>query len=189
MERLRKIFDFIEELIIILFIFMLISTYIIRIFSISGNSMSSTLEDGDRVIASLLPHDYQQGDIVVINSHTSITLNDDNSLRITDSANGRIVKRIIATGGQSVDIDFGAGAVFVDGERIFERYLTYGLTHKDEDAFDYPVTVPDGYVFVMGDNRSVSLDSRSAEMGFVPESDIIGRILLRLSPFDKFGTL
>lgn len=151
--------------------------------------MCSTLESGDKVLANMLPQSYSHGDIVVIDSGTSVTLDDDNSLRVLESANGRIVKRIIATGGQTIDIDFGAGAVYVNDKRIFEEYLTYGLTHKDEGAFDYPVTVPEGYVFVMGDNRSVSLDSRSAEMGFVPESDIIGKVIMRVSPSDKFGTL
>ncbi len=151
--------------------------------------MSSTLETGDRVIVNLLSINYGQGDVVVIDSDKSITLNDDNSLYIHDVTNRRIVKRIIATGGQTVDINFSTGAVFIDGERIFEEYLTFGLTHKDEGAFDYPVTVPDGYVFVMGDNRSESLDSRSAEVGFIPESDIIGKVMLRVSPSDRFGTL
>ncbi len=151
--------------------------------------MSSTLETGDRVIVNLLSINYGQGDVVVIDSDKSITLNDDNSLCIHDVTNRRIVKRIIATGGQTVDINFSTGAVFIDGERIFEEYLTFGLTHKDEGAFDYPVTVPDGYVFVMGDNRSESLDSRSAEVGFIPESDIIGKVMLRVSPSDRFGTL
>lgn len=151
--------------------------------------MSSTLETGERVIVNLLSLNYNQGDIVIIDSDKSVTLNDDNSLFIQNVMNRRIVKRIIAVGGQTVDINFSTGAVFIDGERIFEEYLTFGLTHKDEGAFDYPVTVPNGYVFVMGDNRSESLDSRSAEVGFVPESDIIGRVMLRVSPFDKFGTL
>lgn len=151
--------------------------------------MSSTLETGDRVIVNLLSINYGQGDVVVIDSDKSITLNDDNSLCIRDVTNRRIVKRIIATGGQTIDIDFSTGAVFIDGERIFEEYLTFGLTHKDEGAFDYPVTVPDGYVFVMGDNRSESLDSRSAEVGFIPESDIIGKVMLRVSPSERFGTL
>lgn len=151
--------------------------------------MSSTLETGDRVIVNLLSWNYNQGDIVIIDSDKSVTLNDDDSLCIHDVTNRRIVKRIIATGGQTIDIDFGAGAVFVNGERIFEEYLTYGLTHKDEGAFDYPITVPDGYVFVMGDNRSESLDSRSDKVGFIPKSDIIGKVILRVSPSDRFGTI
>lgn len=189
MERLKKILDFTEELIITLFVFMLISTYIFRIFSINGDSMCSTLESDDRIIANLLSHNYERSDIVVINAKNSVTLNDDSSLYISDGINKTIVKRIIATGGQTVDIDFSTGAVFIDGERIFEEYLTFGLTHKDEGAFDYPVTVPEGYVFVMGDNRSESLDSRSDEVGFIPEKDIVGEVIFRILPADKFGTL
>lgn len=177
MERLKKVLDFAEELIITLFVFMLISAYICRIFTISGDSMRNTLESGDKVIANLLARNYEQGDIVVIDSDESVTLNEDNSLRRYSTENRRIVKRIIAKGGQTVDIDFATGAVTIDGERIFEEYLDFGLTHKDEGAFEYPVTVPDGYYFVMGDNRSESLDSRSSEMGFIPQNDIIGKVV------------
>ncbi|MCM1133154.1 MAG: signal peptidase I [Ruminococcus flavefaciens] len=189
MERLKKLAEFIETLITAFFVATLISAYVFRPFSINGDSMRSTLDSGDKVIVGLLSFSHKQGDIVMIRAEHSVILGDDGSPDISEGIDKTIVKRIIATGGQTVDIDFGTGAVYVDGERIFEKYLRLGLTHKDEGAFDYPVTVPEGYVFVMGDYRSVSLDSRSPEIGFIPEKDILGEVLIRISPFDKFGTL
>lgn len=189
MERLKKLADFVEILIISFFVMLMISTYIFRIFTINGDSMRDTLKSGDRIIAWIIGNNPEQGDIVVIRADNSITLNDDNSLEIKDGINKTIVKRVIATGGQTIDIDFGNGAVYVDGERIFEEYLKLGLTHKDEGAFDYPVTVPQGYVFVMGDYRSVSEDSRSAEIGFIPTENIIGEVIFRISPLNKIGKI
>ena len=106
-----------------------------------------------------------------------------------------IVKRVIATGGQSVDIDFEQGIVYVDGvalnedyvnEPTYKSYLEYGM------GLDYPVEVPEGSVFVMGDNRNESADSRFAPVGCVPESQISGRALLVLLPgaqTDKEGNV
>lgn len=185
MERLRKFADFLEILIISFFVMLMISTYIFRIFTINGDSMRDTLKSGDKVITWNICNNLKQGDIVVIRAENSITLNDGNSLEIKDGINETIVKRIIATGGQTIDIDFGSGAVYVDNKRIFEEYLKLGLTHKDEGAFDYPVTVPQGYIFVMGDYRSVSEDSRSAEIGFIPTENIIGKVIFRISSLNK----
>ena len=95
---------------------------------------------------------------------------------------------MIAVGGQTVDIDFEAGDVYVDGEKLSESYIT-GLTHLDEGAFtgQYPITVPDGYIFVLGDNRGVSKDSRSIEIGLIAESAVNGKVMLRISPLENFG--
>lgn len=146
--------------------------------------MRNTLMHGDRVFISLLGNKLKQGDIVVIQADKAVTLKDDGTLLAADGLHITIVKRIIACEGQTVDIDFSSGAVYVDGERLFEDYVTLGLTHLDEGAFTekYPVTVPKGYVFVMGDYRSASKDSRSEEIGFVSEDSITGKVLFRFFP-------
>ena len=87
-----------------------------------------------------------------------------------------------------MNIDFAKGKVYVDGNELREDYAS-GLTHLDEGAFTgkYPVKVPEGYLFVMGDNRRNSLDSRSSELGFVSVKDVEGKVIMRMAPTDKFG--
>jgi signal peptidase I len=100
--------------------------------------------------------------------------------------NKRIVKRVIATGGQEVKINFENGDVLVDGKLLDEPYIK-NLTNLDENAFKYPFVVPEGYVFVLGDNRAMSKDSRHPNVGLVQEDYIIGKIIFRIFPFDKIG--
>jgi signal peptidase I len=100
----------------------------------------------------------------------------------------RVVKRIIATEGQKVRIDFEKGDVFVDGEMIDEPYIK-NLTQNDYYSFSYPVTVPEGFVFVLGDNRLNSKDSRHPDIGFVPVDHIVGKCFLRVFPLDEISLI
>lgn len=190
-SRLRSFSDLLETLFITFFVMTMVFTYLVRIVTVNGGSMESTLMPGERLIVSLMDKSPEQRDIVLIDSKESFTLAEDGSLQKGDGIDKIIVKRVIACGGQTVDIDFSTGAVTVDGIRLYEDYLKLGLTHTDEGAFTgkYPVTVPEGYIFVMGDHRSVSKDSRSADIGFVPEDSVIGKVVLRLTPVSRFGTV
>ena len=190
-SRLRSFSDLLETLFITFFVMTMVFTYLVRIVTVNGGSMESTLMPGERLIVSLMDKSPEQRDIVLIDSKESFTLTEDGSLQKGDGIDKIIVKRVIACGGQTVDIDFSTGAVTVDGTRLYEDYLKLGLTHTDEGAFTgkYPVTVPEGYIFVMGDHRSVSKDSRSADIGFVPEDSVIGKVVLRLTPVSRFGTV
>ena len=132
--------------------------------------MYSTLHNGDRVVASGILYEPKQGDIIILKS---------------DYYDQPLVKRIIAMENQTVDIDFETGIVYVDGEIIYEPYI-YEPTYVDE-GFKGPVTVPEGCVFVMGDNRNESNDSRSPSIGFVDEREIFGKVLLVLLPTDGRG--
>ncbi len=183
--------EFAEQLIISFFAAAMFFTYVVKSVQVVGNSMENTLVSGDRVIVGLLGKNYENGDIVIIDAETSYTLGDDGSLSEGVGLHRNIVKRVIAVGGQTVDIDFSRGAVYVDGIMLDEEYLELGLTHMDEGAFTgkYPVEVPEGYYFVLGDNRGVSMDSRSSDIGFVSEKSIVGKVLLRFSPADRFGTV
>lgn len=191
-ERIRRLLPkaagFIENFIITTFIVMLVFTYIFRTTAVLGSSMSGTLNEGDRLIVTSWYGKPSQGDIVVINARRAVILDRDGNTVESGGIGGYIVKRIIATEGQSVDIDFERGTVSVDGEVLDEPYAN-GLTHRDDGAFtgSYPVTVPEGYVFVMGDNRTVSEDSRSYRLGFVSEDDIEGKVVFRFSPLKSFG--
>ncbi len=144
--------------------------FIFRTVGVVGTSMYPTLDTLDRVILTATYGEPKYGDIVV-------TCQPDNSEVIPDV----LVKRIIATEGQTVDIDFEKGVVYVDGVALDEPY-TAEPTYDRED-FNEPVTVPEGCVFVMGDNRNHSTDSRDNRIGFIREEYIMGRVLFRLAPF------
>ena len=177
--------DLFETAFISLFVVMLFLTYILCGASVDGSSMLPTLQSGEHLLVSRLDRSFHTGDIVIIRCEKS-SIYDENGVLTEGSGIGKtIVKRLIATGGQVVDIDFRTGIVSVDGTPLDEPY-TSTLTHRDEGAFTYPVTVPEGYVFVLGDNRSISKDSRHPSVGFQRESDILGTVKFRVSPPTSF---
>lgn len=152
--------------------------FLIRLVGVSGPSMTPTLLDGEYVLllSNFVSRDYDPGDIVVA---TVPTYDDSKPL----------VKRVIATGGQTVDIDFTKGEVRVDGILLDEPYIKEPTYLNYSNGFTYPVTVPEGCVFLMGDNRNDSGDSRYAPIGFVSEEDILGRVILRILPLNRIGVV
>lgn len=166
-----EIFDWIETILYSLFIISLVFTFILQSRVVIGDSMLPTLQEDNKLITSNLFYTPKHEDIVIIKS---TGLNED------------IVKRIIATEGQTVDVNFESGEVFVDGKLQVESYINE-QTLRDEGGHNYPVTVPKDCYFVMGDNRNHSTDSRDARVGFINRSDILGKVLIRISPLNKFG--
>ncbi|MBQ2842538.1 MAG: signal peptidase I [Clostridia bacterium] len=170
---LSSIFDFVSivatAVVAVAFAFI----FLFRTVGVVGSSMYPTLENGNRIILSAFTYSPENGDIVV-------TCQPNDSYAIEDV----LVKRVIATAGQTVDIDFEKGIVYVDGEMLDEPYINEP-THDRED-FNRPVTVPEGYVFVMGDNRNHSTDSRDNRVGLIREEYILGEALFRMLPFGQF---
>jgi len=146
----------------------LLFTFAIRLIGVSGPSMQNTLYTGDRLLVlNAMFCNFQQGDVVVINDYNA-------------ELNETIVKRIIAVGGQTVDIDFENGIVYVDGVELEEPYIkepTY-----TEDGTVFPLTLAEDEIFVMGDNRNHSTDSRSSRLGAIKEGYVQGKAMLLLSP-------
>ena len=158
-----------REILMILAVFMLIYVLFFRVVVVVGDSMNDTLVDGDRLllISSTLYNNPKQGDIIVASK---------DSFR-----NGEcIIKRVIATEGQVIDIDFETGAVYVDGEEIEELYISSPTF--DNEGMVFPLTVAEGCVFVMGDNREDSMDSRSPQIGLIDEREILGKVIFLLIP-------
>ena len=170
-ERLENAFEWVDALVSAAVIVVLLFTFFFRTVGVEGTSMVPTLEDGDRLIISHLFYQPQQGDIVVIVQ--------------PDSETPAIIKRVIAVAGQTVDIDFSRGIVMVDGQVLEEPYISEPTYMKRDVQF--PVTVPEGCVFVMGDNRNRSLDSRDSSIGMIDQQSILGKAVFRLFPFQKMG--
>ena len=146
----------------------LLFTFLVRLIGVSGPSMQNTLYTGDRILVlNSLLCDFQPGDVVVVNAYNA-------------PLDETLVKRIIAVGGQTVDIDFITGTVYVDGEALEEPYIkepTYTA-----DGISFPLTLAEDEVFIMGDNRNHSTDSRSAQLGPVKEGYIQGKAVFLLFP-------
>lgn len=180
----HEIIEWLEVLVTAIIAVVVIFTFIFRVATIDGDSMKNTLIDGEKIIISNLNYEAKQGDIVVISR------NIENSTKGQTAYNTPIIKRVIAVGGQTVNIDFESGKVYVDGKKLDEPYISSPTISKADVQF--PLYVPEGYIFVMGDNRMESLDSRFSsigEGGLVDERYILGHAIYRIFPFERAGRL
>lgn len=165
------LFEWGEALIFSLLLVVIVFTFFFRLIGVSGSSMVPTLHDRDIMVVSNLGYTPARGDVVVLNKKSFDA--------------GPIVKRIIAVGGDSVDINFASGDVYVNGELMDEPYINEPTW--TEEGVSFPATVPEGSVFVMGDNRNGSTDSRDTRVGMVDERYIIGHVLAVAFPFNAIG--
>ena len=168
-EGSGSVLEYLHDVVYILALILVLFTFCMRVVIVSGSSMFSTLVDGDYLLLINRPlcGELEQGDIVVASME-----------RFKDGE--PIVKRVVATEGQTVDIDFRAGIVYVDGVALEEEY-TYTPTHLSE-GMEFPLVVEEGCLFLMGDNRGDSRDSRAPEIGLVDEREILGRAVFLLMP-------
>lgn len=159
-----NIYDMVSVLAVAVVTIMVLFTFVFRVVFVDGGSMLPTLNHGDMLVVSAYDREPAYGQVVIITQPNWF----DNP----------IVKRIIATENQTVDIDFEKGEVYVDGVLLNEPYLNTLTRNKQE--VDFPVTVPEGHVFVMGDNRQHSTDSRSDKIGFIREEYILGVVKYKI---------
>ncbi len=183
-RKLLSVVEYVEIFAFATLFVLLMFSFAFRVCVVDGNSMNNTLQNQEKVLTSSLFYSPKGGDIVVFyenNVHEK-----------------PLVKRVIATEGQTVEIKFNTGKVYVDGIELDEDYVylntgkyEYGIIYQnpnfDRDTKTLKVTVPDDCVFVMGDNRNGSDDSRNSSIGFIREQQIMGKVIFRISPFTIFN--
>ena len=172
----RDCYDWLQMLTFVLVAVVMVFTFFGMVNSVVGSSMYPTLHDKDIMLAYRLGYTPSQGDVVVIRKESFME--------------EAIVKRVIATGGQTVDIDYDTGTVYVDGAPLDEPYI------REEMYLPYVSTmqqthwvVPEGSIFVMGDNRNASTDSRDDRLGTIDEDYVLGKVVLGLWPLSRVGTM
>ncbi len=167
-----NVYDFVSIIMAAFIIITLIFTFAFRLVGVKGQSMENTLYENDWLI-TMQKSEYKCGDIVVITEPNYF--------------NEPLIKRVIAVGGQTVDIDYSTSTVYVDGKAIDEPYIKEKFILQNADDISFPYTVPEGKLFCMGDNRNRSTDSRSTLIGgAVDERYILGKAVVRVLPFGAF---
>ena len=168
-----EVYDWMQCIVTALVFCVLLFVFVVRLVDVNGPSMQPTLWNSDKMVVSNILYTPKQGDIIIFKK--------------TQFKDEALVKRVIATAGQTVNIDFSRGVVYVNGEALDEPY-TAEPTNNQID-FNGEVTVPEGCIFVMGDNRNDSTDSRDNRIGMVDTRLVIGKVYITLFPFAHFGSV
>lgn len=166
----QNLFGWIDSLVWAVIAIAILLTFFCRPFGVQGSSMEPTLGSGDKIILSNFFYHPQRGDIVVSAQPNALA--------------EKIIKRVVAVGGDTVNIDFAQGVVYVNGEALEEPYVKSATTHRED--FVGPLTIPKGKVFLLGDNRDNSTDSRSNIIGLVDERYLVGKVALRIYPIGNW---
>lgn len=192
------ILEIVESTLVTVFVIVMIFTYLLHPVNISGQSMEPTLHSDERIFMTTVFFGIDNGDILVIDNNAVYLIDDEGEPYKADIANNPldecIIKRVIACGGQEIDIDDSDPTntkVLVDGKVVDEPYIMADANTAKSGAFagKFPFTVPEGYYFVMGDNREKSSDSRSGYVGLIKKDQVYGKAIVRYSPLSKFKLL
>ncbi len=170
----KACFEWLQAVMSAVIVVVILFTFIFRLVNVNGISMENTLFTNDKVVLTNLFYTPENGDIIVI-SHGAYY-------------DKPLIKRVIATEGQKLRIDFETGKVYVNEALVDEPYIK-GFTKMNDPYMEIPEVVPDGYVFVMGDNRSNSMDSRNTSVGLIKVEDIVGKAQFIIFPFNRMGSL
>lgn len=174
LKAAKDIFEIVEMFTVCAAVIMILFSFFVHPTVVEGESMENTLLGGDYLLVSDIAYTPQAGDIVVVHNV---------GLR---HYNKPIVKRVIATAGQTVDIDFSTWTLTVDGVVIDEPYIKLTTDQQLTSDWTYPMQIPEGYIFVMGDNRNHSADSRCRDIGLIDERCVVGKAFVRVFPLSRF---
>lgn len=170
---IKDIYETCESIIVSLLVITFVIVFAVRTVVVDGSSMLPNLHHGERLVTTNFFYTPEKGDIVVIDKNNAL---------------GKpLIKRVIATEGDTIRIDYKTGEVYLNGELLVEDYILEKIEATTADGIE--MTVEKGFVFVMGDNRNNSQDSRSSEIGQVDIRNILGKALFRVYPFDSIGGL
>ncbi len=170
---MKDIYETAECIIIAFVVIVALILFVFRAVSVDGDSMLPNMHDGDRIITTNFLYTPQKGDVVVIDENTNY---------------GKpLIKRVIASEGDKIFIDFATGDVYINDEKLSEEYIYEKIAVQEKENIN--MIVPEGYVFVMGDNRNYSLDSRDPSIGLINEKNILGKAFFQMYPLNDIGVV